>query len=115
MRYYTPKVRGSTFLRPYRYRYRCSRCGAVALVPPWDQRPMLVFMAVIGLPALLWLFVSETPMESDRSSWNMRVTVMAIILATLGLASGHLVLLGAWNRRRYPIIDEPSEDSTPSS
>lgn len=111
MRYYTPKPRSSAFFRAYRYRYCCRLCGALALVPPWDKRRVLVPMAVIGLGALLWLAFSKTAAEFDRSQWNTRLVVIAIVFAFSGLAAGHLALVGAWNRRRYPIIQDSPEES----
>jgi hypothetical protein len=111
MRYYTPTPHSSAFLRPYRYRYCCRFCGARALAPPWDKRRVLVAMAVIGFGAILWLCFSKTAAEFDRSWWNMRLVVVAIVFASVGLAAGHLALVGAWNRRRYPIIEEVGEDS----
>jgi hypothetical protein len=111
MRYYTPTPQSSTFFRPYRYRYCCRLCGARALVPPWDKRRVLVAIAVIGFGAILWLCFSKTAAEFDRSWWNTRLVVVAIVFVSVGLAAGHLALVGAWNRRRYPIIEEVSEDS----
>lgn len=117
MRYYRPEPGGSTLLRPYRYRYHCTDCGAEALVPPWDKRAGLILMAGIGLTAILWLCFSETAEAFDQSRWNRRLVIVAVVLAVIGLAAGHLALIGYWNRRRYPVVDESPamSESKPSN
>ena len=113
MRYYTPAPDRGTFLRPYDYRYRCDRCRADAMVPPWNKRGKLVFAAVAGFGAVLWLCLSKTAAEFDRSWWNTRWVVIAIAVSVVGLAAGHLALLGAWNRWRHPIVDDPNDHDDP--
>ena len=109
MYYYKPARGSSVFIRPYRYRYECGKCGKRAIVTPYDQRRILIPLAVIGFAAGLGLYFSNPLQNIERDAFKTKSVVVAIVLVVAGLVAGELALVTAWNRRRYPIIDDPPE------
>ena len=105
---YKPGTDSSTFLRPFRHRYVCGGCGNRALVTPHADRPVQKVAFVVGCIAVVCLYFSH-PLDGLQSHRKMRWVVFSIVFAVVGLTAGWIALVGAWNRRRYPIIDDPSE------
>ena len=109
MRYYRPAPGRSTCLRPYAYRYLCGQCGKRAIVTPYDQRGCLIPISVIGGAAGLCLYFFNPLENIERDGFKTKWVVIAVLAVVFGLVAGHLALLTAWNRRRYPIIEDPTE------
>lgn len=109
MYYYRPSPRSSAFHRPFRYRYACGQCGKRAIVTPYDQRRNLIPTAFIGFLAGLCLYFSNPLENIERDAFKIKWVIVAVLFVAVGLAAGELALLTAWNRRRYPIIDNPPE------
>ena len=113
MQYYTPAPGSSTFLRPYRYRYVCGKCGNRAIVVPYDKRRILIPLAVVGFVVGLCLYFSNPLENIERNAFKTRWVIIALLVVVAGLVAGKLALITAWNRRRYPITDEPPSPPDP--
>ena len=70
MHYYRPAPGSSAFIRPYRNRYVCGKCGKRAIVTPYDRRRNLIPLAFIGFVAGLCLYFSNPLENIERDAFK---------------------------------------------